>query len=137
MLVPWKHHGCGIQRARQAHIQISPADQRKIEGFLAIKLQGLILGIGLSARDGGQQRCGQIVGAVVHFLFQRLQDGGHFTDADGLEQILVHAGLDSALGVFKLAVSADDDDMDIGLHGAGRLGQLDAVHTAHADIGNQ
>ena len=37
------------------------------------------------------------------------QYGCHFGNADGLEHILVHTGLDGSLGIFKFSIAADDN----------------------------
>ena len=74
--------------------------------------------------------------AVQLFLYG-LQYGCHFGNADGLEHILVHTGLDGSLGIFKFSIAANNDDVEIRLELFCVLRQLDARHTVHADIGNQ
>ena len=54
-----------------------------------------------------------------------------------LEQIVLHAVFQRVLGIFKFPVSADDDEMQLGLEGLGPLDQFDAVAAGHPDVRDQ
>lgn len=61
---------------------------------------------------------------AVQLFLDGLQYGCHFGNADGLEHILVHTGLDGSLGIFKFSIAADDDNVKIRLEFFCALGQL-------------
>ena len=61
----------------------------------------------------------------------------HLRNTHGLEDVVVHGGLNSALRKLKFCVAADDDDVNVLLKPARQLGELDAVHSLHRDVGDQ
>ena len=119
ILVPGLHQRAGAQAFGQRHVQIAPADQRKAEALAPAQLRGALRGIGLSAGEGGQHGGSHVRVLRIQLLFDGFENVRHFGDAHGLEQIVVHANLYSALRVFKFAIAADDHNVDIGLQSAG------------------
>ena len=64
-----------------------------------------------------------------------LDNLGQLRRADGLEQILVHPQGNGLLGVFKIPIAADDDDLQPGHHGLGMADEFKAIQEGHADVG--
>lgn len=62
------HHRRRAQRFRQPHIEIAPANQRKVKRLVPIQLRGALLRIWLLAGDGGQQRRVQVGLVRVQFF---------------------------------------------------------------------
>ena len=65
------------------------------------------------------------------------QNAGQLLLFERFEQIILHPVFERALRVFKLAVSADHDEMQIGLQLLCAADQLDPVAAGHADVGDQ
>ena len=55
---------------------------------------------------------------------------------DGFQKIFPDAQLDALTGIFKLIISAEDDDTDPGHLGPEHPAQLYSVHKRHLDIGD-
>ena len=76
-------------------------------------------------------------GFLPHLLLEAQQNAGELLLLEGLEQIVLHAVFQRVLGIFKFPVSADDDEMQLGLEGLGPLDQFDAVAAGHPDVRDQ
>ena len=131
-----QHDGGRAEEAGEGHIEIAPAHIGQAEAPAAVQAGGGLAGIGQPAGDGGQKGSVHFGLLLVELLAHGLQQRGHLRDAHGLEQVFVHADLNRALGVFKLAVAAEDDDVDARLNETGLLGQLQPGDAVHADVGD-
>ena len=128
--------GCGFEGAL-ADVQIAPAQQCKVEAACTemASEDGLI--VGMAAEQCGQ-RGGNALGLLfVHAQADLIQRSLHHRNADGLEDIIIHGGLDGALGILEIRIAGHDDDVQIGLDLPGLEGKGDAIHARHIDIGQQ
>ena len=137
MSVRLPHHGCCAEKLRKGHIQVSPAEVGKAVVGLAEQLSGKLFIVRLAAGQSGQNVAGTPQAFGLHLLLDALQSSGHFADADRFEQVIVYAGLNGSLGVFELTIAADNDDVNVRLESPGLLGQLNAIHSVHADVRQQ
>ena len=131
------HRRGGAEKFWQNHVQVSPADIGKAIALAAKQLPGNVVIEGLPAGQRRQNGIGAPHVFHFHLPLNLLEHCGHPADAHRFEQVVVHTGLNSALGVVKFPIAADNHNVNVRLHLPRHTRQLNAVHAMHTDVGQQ